>query len=313
MQISALINKQKDFLSDELENKFKQLSERCVCHMKDTLDLNKLNGLLFDYMQKCEYANLAYVLDCSGVQVSANVDKDNILMDFQGQNLADRPFFNAVNHHKPFYLSDTYIIGATLKPCISAVHAICHGEKLIGLLVFDLELEKLPLIEQAINDRDFRQIKGDPEIRSNIFRQKRVQSAMDQSIDIVHSIAVELLCELGVFHIKLHYPSSKATLWTYDDPYNYRIHVLDEIINPDICLLYPKKTFPKEAVVSHEQIRQVLSNFQAMRFMDKNLYLKTGSLNIINGLVGLSFSCDGHHYMPVEDFLKNFDRVYASK
>jgi hypothetical protein len=38
--------------------------------------------------------------------------------------------------------------------------------------------------------------------------------------------------------------------------------------------------------------------------MDETIYLRSGSLNIINGIVGLNFSCDGSHYMPVEDFLE---------
>ena len=48
-----------------------------------------------------------------------------------------------------------------------------------------------------------------------------------------------------------------------------------------------------------------------MRFMDDNLYLKTASLNIMNGSVGLSFSCDGNHYLSAEDFLENFDKKYG--
>jgi len=114
-----------------------------------------------------------------------------------------------------------------------------------------------------------------------------------------------------VFHLKLHYASSRATIWTYDDPYNYRLHVLDEIINPNICLLYPKKPYPREAKVSQEQVKQVLNNFHYMRFMDENLYLKTGSLNIMNGTVGISFSCDGNHYLSVAQFLENFEEMYT--
>jgi len=311
VQISALINKQKDFLSYELEGGFRQLAQQCAYMMSSVESLNGLDDLLHTHMKKYKYANLTYVLDRSGVQLSSNIDRIQILTDFQGQDLSARPFFNKVDVEHPFYLSDAYISGISLKPCISAVHAICYDDVLIGMLVFDLELEKLPLLEQEIKGDDFRQIKGDPEIRSNLFNQNRVQSAMDQSIDTVHNITAELLCELGEFHIKLHYASSRVTVWTYDDPYNYRLHVLDEIINPNICLLYPKKSYPSTAKVSHEQIRKVLDHFKKMRFMDENLYLKTASLNIMNGIVGLSFSCDGNHYLSVEEFLTNFDKIYT--
>jgi len=311
MQISALINKQKDFLSYELEGGFRQLAQQCAVVMDNAKSLNNIDDLLHTHMKKCKYANLTYALDRSGIQLSSNIDKTQILTKFQGQDLSARPFFNKVSVDHPFYLSDAYISGATLKPCISAVHAICVDDALIGVLVFDLELHKLTLLEQRIDNNEFRQIKGDPEIRSNLFNQKRVHSAMDQSIDTVHNIATELLCELGVFHIKLHYASSRASIWSYDDPYNYRLHVLDEIISPNICLLYPKKPYPSAAKISSEQVRRVLDCFKKMRFMDENLYLKTGSINIMNGIVGLSFSCDGNHYLSAEEFLTNFDQIYT--
>jgi hypothetical protein len=181
VQISALINKQKEFLSYELEGGFRQLSQQCAHTMVSARSFNDLDDLLHSHMKKCKYANLTYVLDCSGVQFSSNVDRTQILTDFQGQDLSARPFFNKVDVEHPFYLSDAYISGATLKPCISAVHAICYDDVLIGMLVFDLELQKLPLLEPKIGSNDFRQIKGDPEIRSNLFNQNRVQSEIGRA------------------------------------------------------------------------------------------------------------------------------------
>jgi hypothetical protein len=32
--------------------------------------------------------------------------------------------------------------------------------------------------------------------------------------------------------------------------------------------------------------------------------LRAGSLNLINGMVGLNFSCDGSHSLSARDFLK---------
>jgi len=37
--------------------------------------------------------------------------------------------------------------------------------------------------------------------------------------------------------------------------------------------------------------------------MDETLYLRSGMLNIFNGLIGLTFSCDGSHYMPWDEYL----------
>ena len=35
----------------------------------------------------------------------------------------------------------------------------------------------------------------------------------------------------------------------------------------------------------------------------KSIYLRTGTINTHNGLVGLTFSCDGSHYMHYDEFL----------
>ncbi|CAC9544620.1 hypothetical protein [uncultured Gammaproteobacteria bacterium] len=311
MQISDLIVKQKDFLTDQLGEGLMQLTQACDDCLENTHSFEKLNELLFLYMRHHQHANLVYVIDSLGAQISANITKENIDTEFQGQDLSNRPFFSAIDDEHPIYISDAYISTATLKPCISVVHTICHADKIIGMLVFDLDLEKLPLPKQDLDLDEWRQIKGDPEIRSNLFNQVRASSAMDQSVDMVHDIAVELMCELGIFHLKLHYASSRATIWNYDNPYNYHVHVLDEITSPNIFLLYPKKSYPQAAKVTQEQVKDVFDKFKHMRFMDENLYLKTGSLNIMNGTVGLSFSCDGNHYLSINDFLDNFEDNYA--
>ena len=36
---------------------------------------------------------------------------------------------------------------------------------------------------------------------------------------------------------------------------------------------------------------------------DETLYLRSSSINIFNGLVSLTFSCDGTHYMSWQEFL----------
>ncbi len=311
MQISELIVEQKDFLTDQLGEGLLELANECDECLDSSANLDELNYLLLTYLKGHKYINLAYVIDRSGIQISGNIYNDKVNKDYQGQDLSSRPFFDAVNDENPIYVSDAYISTATLKPCISVAHTICHNDVHIGVLIFDLELEKLPLPEQDFDLDNWRQIKGDPEIRSNLFNQHRVESAMDKDIDTVHNIATELMTQLGVFHLKLHYASSRATIWTYENPYNYHVHVLDEITSPNIFLLYPKKEYPKDAKVSEEQVKDIFEKFKFMRYMDEHMYLKTGSLNIMNATIGLSFSCDGNHYITVEDFLENFDEKYA--
>jgi len=128
---------------------------------------------------------------------------------------------------------------------------------------------------------------------------------MDEHIDDVIAIVEELICERGVFHAKLHFSSSRATLWLTDDPYRYRLHVLDEIIDPAVCLAYPARGFPQQATVPPESVRPIFERFRTLREADENVYLRAGSLNVINGMVGLTFSCDGSHYISAGEFLRN--------
>ena len=53
-----------------------------------------------------------------------------------------------------------------------------------------------------------------------------------------------------------------------------------------------------------EKVEPILEQFKLLRFADENIYLRSGSINIINGMVGLNFSCDGTHYMPWDEFLQ---------
>jgi hypothetical protein len=40
-----------------------------------------------------------------------------------------------------------------------------------------------------------------------------------------------------------------------------------------------------------------------LRMADETLYLRSSSINIFNGLISLTFSCDGTHYMSWREFL----------
>jgi hypothetical protein len=40
-----------------------------------------------------------------------------------------------------------------------------------------------------------------------------------------------------------------------------------------------------------------------LRLVDETLYLRSASINIFNGMISLTFSCDGTHYMSWSEFL----------
>ncbi|KAB2308318.1 hypothetical protein F8A87_11425 [Betaproteobacteria bacterium SCN2] len=154
------------------------------------------------------------------------------------------------------------------------------------------------------------QLKGDPAIRQGLFSQCRIESDMDRNIGSVLDAVDQLMRGHGIFHAKLHFSSSRATLWSATDPMRYRVYVLEEILSPEIGPAYPAIAYPNEACIPPERIRPVLERLKELRQVDENMYLRAGSLNVVNGLVGLNFSCDGSHYLRVEEFLSRDTRFW---
>ena len=271
---------------------------------------DRLDEVLKHALSDCDElpaCRLLYVIDVDGIQLSSNIFSEDLRADSSriGQDLSGRPYISKVVPADGFFLSDVYISQTTRRSLITAVQLIRTNEGAKGFVCADFELGKLPELDQPTEDRRiWMQVKGDPFIRSTLFMQSRAISPMDDRIDDVLATVDELVVERGVFHAKLHFASSRATIWLYDDPYRYRIHVLDEILNPSICLAYPQRTYPKEAMVPKELVREVLERFRGLREMDETIYLRAGSLNTINGIVALNFSCDGSHYLPYEEFLE---------
>ncbi len=78
-----------------------------------------------------------------------------------------------------------------------------------------------------------------------------------------------------------------------------------------ICLAYPRARYTDQATVPVKVIPRVLAEFKRLRSLDRNIYLRSASLNVVNGLVGLNFSCDGSHYLGYAEFLGCARDLYA--
>ena len=87
---------------------------------------------------------------------------------------------------------------------------------------------------------------------------------------------------------------------------------MDALVDPDICLAYPIKSYPENALVPGDKIGTILERFKELRYGDETLYLRAGSINIFNGMVSLTFSCDGSHYLPYDEFLKMDQSFWGS-
>ncbi len=307
------------------ENSINQRKARLEEYLKDSMQNVVEHGMdvwnnrerLDATLQKCfeshpvlKRASLMYAISPQGKQISSRISPDKIDKSAYGQDLSDRPYFLGELPIQGIRLSPVYISKLDGQSCISVVKAVRSFSDensdelgdLLGYIIADFNLLSLPSESETTEDRRiWLQIKGDPSIRGTLFMQSRVQSLMDKSIDDTISTVDELMRLRGVFHAKLHFSSSRATLWLYDDPYHYRVHTLDEL--EDACLAYPARSYPKDAVVAPEQISVIFKQFKTLRFADETVYLRAASLNIINGMVALNFSCDGSHYIPAEEFL----------
>jgi hypothetical protein len=298
------VTSQLDNISELLKAPLQELADCCApsWHDQRLLDEALVSYLRNKVNHRCR---LLYAIDETGKQVSSNISADDTDTSNIGRDLSDRPYLGLVEQMQDnFVLSTVYLDKRRRRPCITALQRVFIEDQMLGYIAADFSLKELPLRDVEFRDIDkWRQIKGDPSIRGTLFQQTRTVSAMDQDIDNVMSVIDTLVCEQGIFHAKLHFSSSRATLWPFNDPYRYRIHVLDEILNPKVCLIYKKMDYPQHAVIPPDRVASVLDVFKALRAADETIYLRAASVNIMNGLVGLNFSCDGSHYMQAEEFL----------
>lgn len=303
--IQQTILAKKAALADVVGEPLAALSRRCAQVWPDAERLDTLLQQAFGTVTNC---HLLYAWNVDGIELSSMVQPDGPDKSWRGTDLSQRPYLKNNLPFKGIMLSSVYKSIYTQKQCITALQAVnTDKDELLGFIAADFAVNDLlsdaKLTTPALQWQQFR---GDPAVRGTVFMQQRTQSVLDEHIDEVHNLIADLMSEHGVFHTKIHYSSGRCSFWLLDDPYNYRIHNVDEIIDPELCLAYPLHTYPDEtkAKVKPEQIYQVFKQFKALRFADETIYLRSSSINIMNGMLGLTFSCDGSHYMPVEEFLK---------
>ena len=269
-----------------------------------------LNAALSRTLEVLSSGKYLYALDTNAVQLSDTISRDGPIETDFGRDRSSRPYMNERVPSAGFLLSQAYISLRTKRPSLTAIQVVRNaGGRVLGFVGADFDLRDLPITRELYAEPTYwRQIKGDPAIRGNVFQQTRTHSQMDANIDTVLSVVEELITEHGIFHGKLHFSSSRATIWLVDDPYRYRLLDIDALTDPSTCLSWPHHAYPAEALTPQHAIRPILEGLRKLRFMDETFYLRAGSINIFNGMVGLTFSCDGSHYLPWDEFLnKGYD------
>ena len=293
---------QREQLARRLHAPLALLAEQCAPLWEDRERLNSALQSGFDTIPYCTYV---YCVGTDGVQICDNVGHSGVAPGHFGRDRSQRPYMREAVPSWGFLLSDAYISLSGHRPSLTALQIVHTDVRTLGYLGADFDLRDLPATAELYEEPgNWRQIKGDPAIRGMVFQQCRVESPMDRDLDGALSILEELLTLRGVFQCQIHFSSSQFTIWTVDDPFRYRIFDHEAVSDPDICLVYPPRPYPADAAIPKRDIMRILDTLRLLRLTDQNIYLRLSSINIFNGMISLTFSCDGSHYMRYDEFLE---------
>jgi len=309
--LAESVTQQREALANLLREPLALAAEACSRAWPSRAGLNAALTHALTTIPACKYL---YALDTRAIQLSDNLSREGPIEKDYGRDRSDRPYMREAVPNQGFLLTQAYISLRAKRPSLTAIQIVRDADgKALGFVGADFDLRDLPITSKLYDEPNYwRQIKGDPAIRGAVFHQTRSDSQMDLNLDTVLGVMEELMTDHGVFHGKLHFSSSRATIWVVDDPYRYRLLDINALTDPDTCLIYPHHDYPADAVVPRDKIRPVLDSLRALRFMDETFYLRAGSLNIFNGMVGLTFSCDGSHYLPWDEYLSKGYDFWAS-
>ncbi len=293
--------RQRAALETELKAPLQTLAVQCaeVWDRREEIDI-----VLTDGFRRVPYGMFMYALDSNGIQISDNISAGGLMPEHFGRDRSSRPYMREAVPTQGFLLSTAYLSLRANRPSLTALQLVQKDGKTLGYLGVDFDLRDLPDTAQHYEESAaWRQIKGDPAIRGTVFQQCRVDSVMDRNMEPAMAILEDLITERGMFQCVIHFSSSRATVWFFDDPYRYRILDHEALGDPDICMLYPRQPYPADAQIPQERIGSILRGMRQLRTADETLYLRSASINIFNGMVSLTFSCDGSHYMSWHEFL----------
>jgi hypothetical protein len=147
------------------------------------------------------------------------------------------------------------------------------------------------------------QVQGDPSVRRFLFEQERVPTGFDADLDAMLHRVDTLMIDHGVFHAKIGFSNGIVTAWGRSDPLRCLIYTQPELLARTVFRMHPLSPYAPEAVIPPAAVTRILAEFKRLRLQDANIYLRSGSLHLITGVVGLNFSCDGTHYLDYAEFL----------
>ena len=272
------VHRQRTVLAERLTQPLASLAANCgpVWGDRDALD-----KVLIDGFASVPNSLFMYIVDTDGMQISDNVGSEGILPEHYGRDRSSRPYMREAVPSEGFLLSEAYLSLRVNRPSFTALQIVRRDDEVLGYIGVDFDLRDLPVTSELYDEsEEWRQIKGDPAIRSSVFMQCRIESPMDKDIEVACAIIEELIIDRGMFQAVIHFSSSRATVWFMNDPYRYRILDAEALSHPDVCLLYPAHTYPKDALIPSDRIVPIMNVMKKLRLTDETFYLRSASINI---------------------------------
>lgn len=302
MWFKETVSHKKKFLSSLLKAPLEHLAHQCAQTWESPESLTRT---LQNNLCKLPHCQLLYAIDMQGHQLSANITRTGVDNTWRGQNLSARPFLQGLLPFQGLTLSAAYLSQRSMQPCLTALQAVRQGTQLLGFIAADFHIKDLPNMGGQTLQRLY-QVRHET---NPLTSPARNPSPVDQNIDTLNHVLCTLMQEHGIFHCALHFVSACACLWSLDSPLSYQVHGIRELLDPQLFERYPKRSYDSHTRLELDRIPLVFAHLKALRQTNDKLYLRSGSINIINGQVGLSFSSEGSRYMRAEEFL-NHDLNY---
>jgi len=287
------ISQKKKFLSGLIKVPLRSLESQSRGSWQDA---DALTAILQSDLCKLPHCQLLYAIGTDGKQVSGNVTRNGVDNSWRGQDLSLRPYLSECLPYKGMILSAVYLSQRGMQPCITAVQAITENKQLLGFIAADFLVKDLPEAGPTGIQQRNRMVNGP---NQNL----RKPSGIDKYIDRLIYVLSTLMQEHGIFQVQVHFDSSVCALSSVEDPFRYQIFSVQELMEPDLFLLYPKHDYDQRAAMKSDKIPGVFAQLKALRNIDKETYLRSGSLNIMNGQISLSFPGKDTQYLGQDDFL----------
>lgn len=300
------VSHKKKFLASLLKAPLEQLGEKCLT-VWDQADI--LSATLQESLCKLPHCQLLYAINLEGRQVCANISRNGNDDRWRGQDLSLRPYLQGNLPFKGLVLSAAYLSQRSMQPCITALQAIRNDHGLLGFIAADFHLKDLPVVSiSPLKHAQWQQQRNPSDRQYTLSSMPSQQSALDENIDYLIYVMTTLMQEHGIFYCTLNFTNAMSALWSRQDPCIYRVYSVAELMKAELFHNYPRQDYDNLAVEA-EKIPLVLAQLKALRVADDTIYLQSGSLNIINRMVELTFSNGESQFMHIDEFL-NRDLAY---